>query len=203
MTHPHEPTAADLSSRGQALVEFSLVLPILLLLLLTVGDFGRLFAATITIESAAGAASETAAAEYLRESSPLTPDGYARIHRAAWSSVCEEATALPNASPGSPGNECSGLATVVCVHDGADPACGNAYNTGAGIPTQCQSLQPGSRPTNTQTGGSETSMYVEVRVCYRFSTFFQLSIPSVGGALATLGGDFYVERSRVFTVADY
>jgi hypothetical protein len=42
--------AADLSTRGQALVEFSLVLPILLLLLLTVGDFGRLFAATITID---------------------------------------------------------------------------------------------------------------------------------------------------------
>jgi hypothetical protein len=185
------------------LVEFSLVLPILLLLLLTVGDFGRLFAATITIESAAGAASETAAAEYLRETAPVTPDGYARVHRSAWASVCEEASALPNANAGTLGGQCTGLSTVVCVHDGADLDCANVYNAGAGIPADCPSLQPGSRPTNTQSGGSETSKYVEVRVCYRFSTFFQFSIPSVGGTLATLGGDFYVERARVFTVADY
>jgi len=204
----HEPRTADPSTRGQALVEFSLVLPILLLLLLTVGDFGRLFASTITIESAAGAASETAAADYLREvvnaaPGPVPTVGYTRVHRGAWESVCEEASALPNANPGSGGGECSGLATVVCVHDGADPSCAEAYNDVAGIPAECASLQPGARPSNAQAGGAETSTYVEVRVCYRFSTFFRLAIPSVGGTLATLGGDFFVERSRVFTVADY
>jgi Flp pilus assembly protein TadG len=52
--------------RGQALVEFALVLPIVLVLLLTVSDFGRLFATTITIESAARAAAEVAATEYSR-----------------------------------------------------------------------------------------------------------------------------------------
>ena len=208
MLRSPQPTAADLSNRGQALVEFSLVLPILLLLLLTVGDFGRLFASTITVESAAGAASETAAAEYLREvlavaPTPLAAAAYARVHRSAWQSVCDEASALPNASPGTLGGQCTGLVTVVCVHDGADPDCANVYNAGSGIPAGCPSLQPGTRPTNTQAGGTETSKYVEVRVCYRFNTFFQLSIPSLGGTLVTLGGDFYVERARVFTVADY
>jgi hypothetical protein len=117
--------------------------------------------------------------------------------------VCEEASALPNASPGTLGGECSGLATVVCVHDGADPDCGNVYNAAGGIPAACPSLQAGARPTNGQSGGTEASKYVEVRVCYRFSTLLQLSIPSIGGTLATLGGDFFVERARVFTVADY
>jgi hypothetical protein len=202
------PSTIDRPARGQALVEFTLILPILMLLLLTVGDFGRLFAAAITIESSAGAAAETGAAEYLREvinagAGPVSPEGYARVHRAAWQSVCDEASNLPNAAPGSGGSECSGLATVVCVHDGNDPGCGNAYNTGGGIPASCPTLQVASRPANTMMGGSETSKYVEVRVCYRFSTLVTLAIPSVGGTLATLGGDFYLERIRTFTVADY
>lgn len=215
VTRLHGPWAAEGSARGQALVEFSLVLPLLMLLLLTIGDFGRLFAAAITIESAAGAASETAAAEYLREvlavtPAPLTAVAYQRVHRVAWQSVCDEASALPNAVPGSGGSECSGLVTVVCVHDGGDgssglgdPDCGNAYNDRAGIPSGCPSLEPGSRPVKLQTGGSETSMYVEVRVCYRFSTFLRVVLPSIGGTLATLGGDFDLERVRTFTVADY
>jgi hypothetical protein len=207
------PPTSGAAARGQALVEFTLILPILMLLLLTVGDFGRLFAAAITIESSAGAAAEIGAADYLREferPNPLTTDSYTRVHRAAWESVCDEASTLPNAVPGTGGGECSGLPTVVCIHDGGDgssgtgdPGCANVYNTGGSIPAECPGLQPGSRPTNTQTGGAETSKYVEVRVCYRFNTFLKLAIPSVGGTLATLGGDFYVERIRTFTVADY
>ena len=200
-------------ARGQVIVEFALVVPILMLILLTVGDFGRLFAATITIESSAGAAAETASADYLREvlnivpPGPLSADAYARVHQSAWQSVCDEASALPNAEPGSGGGQCRGLPTVVCVHDGStgagDPNCGSAYNDADGIPTGCPSLQPGTRPNNSQAGGAETSRYVEVRVCYRFSSFFRFDIPSVGGTLSTLGGDIYVERIRTFTVADY
>jgi len=199
-------------SSGQSLVELTLVLPILLFLVITIGDFGRLFAASITVESAARTAAETAAAEYLREpgANPTPPDpptvtaaGYARVHQYAWQSVCDEASSLPNASPGSGGGECTGLPTVVCVHDGLDPDCANAYNAGSGIPGACGELAPGARPTNAQAGGSETSRYVEVRVCYRFSTFFQVNIPFIGGTLSPLGGDFYIERIRMFTVADY
>jgi hypothetical protein len=185
------------------MVELTLVLPILLLLVLTLGDFGRVFAASITIESAARIAAEVAAAEYLRETSPVTTAGYARVHQYAWQSVCDEASSLPNASPGTGGGECSGLPTVVCVHDGFDPDCAIAYNAGGGIPAACADLSPGARPTNAQTGGTETSRYVEVRVCYRFKTLFQITIPFVGGALSPLGGNFYLERTRMFTVADY
>jgi hypothetical protein len=194
------------------MVEFTMVLPILLFLVFTLGDFGRVFAASITVESAARTAAEVAAAEYLREPGaiPTPPDppsvsaaGYARVHQYAWQSVCDEASSLPNASPGTGGGECGGLPTVVCVHDGYDPDCANAYNAGAGIPAACGALAPGTRPTNVQTGGTETSRYVEVRVCYRFSTFFAIDIPFIGGTLSPLGGDFYIERIRTFTVADY
>jgi len=192
---------------GQSLTEFTLVVPILLVILLTVADFGRLFATSITVESATRAAAELAASEYLREmtglplGSNLSPEGYDRVHQYAWSTVCGEAASLPNATP-NPGAQCDGLPTVVCVHDGIDPACSSVYNASGGIPAGCPDLDAGVRPNNGQTNGGE-SRYVEVRVCYRFTTFFNLVLPFIGGSLSPLGGDYYVERTRTFTVADY
>lgn len=181
-----------------------------MVLLLTIVDFGRLFSAGITIESAARTAAETAAAEYLRESLRVAPaavdtTGYTKIHQVAWQSVCDEAASLPNATAGSGGGECDGLPTVVCVHDGADPLCSDAYNASSGIPAGCPSLQPGARPTNVQRAesGSNSWPYVEVRTCYRFSTLLRLDIPVIGGTISTLGGDFFIERARTFSVANY
>lgn len=176
-----------------------------MVLLLTIADFGRLFSAGIMIESAARTAAETASAEYARAPRPLTTSGYTSIHQAAWQSVCDEAASLPNARPGSGGSQCSGLPTVVCIHDGADSLCGDAYNAGGGIPAGCPSLGLGSRPSNTQLAesGSNTWPYVEVRVCYRFSALMRVDIPFVGGTLSTLGGDFFLERVRTFSVANY
>ena len=47
----HRSTAGNRSG-GQSLVEFALVFPLLMFLLLTIVDFGRLFNAGIMIESA-------------------------------------------------------------------------------------------------------------------------------------------------------
>jgi uncharacterized protein CbrC (UPF0167 family) len=205
----HRSTAGRRSG-GQSLVEFALIVPFLMVLLLTIADFGRLFSAGITIESAARTAAETASAEYLRETlrvtpGPVTTSGYTGIHQAAWKSVCDEAASLPNATPGSGGGQCDGLPTVVCVHDGGDPLCTTAYNAAGGIPSGCPSLDAGSRPTNSQLAESAgaTHAYVEVRVCYRFSALFRIDIPFVGGTLSPLGGDFYLEKVRTFAVADY
>ncbi len=189
-------------TRGQSLVEFVLVFPLLLVLLLTVADFGRLFAVGITIESAARAAAELAASQYMFEPSPVSSAGYDRLHEFAYRTVCDEASALPNATPATSG-ECGGLPTIVCVHDGADPGCSNVYNVGGTIPAGCGSFDAGLRPTPAQTGGAETSRYVEVRVCYRFTTLFQLTFPGVGITFSPLGGEFIIERNRAFTVADY
>ena len=50
--------------RGQTMVEFALILPLLLVFLLGVVDFGRIFTAGITMEAAARNAAEAAAQEY-------------------------------------------------------------------------------------------------------------------------------------------
>lgn len=191
------------------MVEFTLVIPILLLLLLTVADFGRFFAAGITVESIARTAAEFAAREYLREAAavggaPLSAAAYARVHAYAWQTVCDEAAGLPGVTTGSPGDPCAGIPTVVCVHDVSDPDCDMSYNDAGGIPPECASLTTPQRPTNAKNGSGEASRYVEVRVCYRFSTILPtMEIASIGVPLAPLAGAFHIERERHFTVADY
>jgi hypothetical protein len=183
--------------RGQSLAEFTLVVPILLILLLTIADFGRYFADALRIESIARTAAEVTAQEYLRAEIA----SYSPLHEFAWSSVCEEAKGLPNVIDKGPKTQCDGIATMVCVHDGADPSCDTAYNTSGTVPSACNAL---SEPiSNARAGGSETSTYVEVRVCYRFNTILGTKVPFIGGDLIPLTGDFFIQRSRVFTVADY
>jgi hypothetical protein len=62
------PAARDRSEHpgGQTLAEFALVLPILLVVLLGVADFGRVFAASISTEASARNAAEIGAIERLR-----------------------------------------------------------------------------------------------------------------------------------------
>jgi hypothetical protein len=190
-------------SRGQSVAEFALVLPIIFVLLITIGDFGRFFASGIALESAARTAAEVAAQELTKEiASALGPD-YSVIHQSGWSSVCDETKGLPNMTYPGPGVECDGIPTIVCVHDGVDPNCADVYNAGSGIPAACGSFDLAARPTSVQAGGSETSMYVEVRLCYRFNTFFNITLPFIGGTISPLSGEWYVERTRTFTVADY
>ena len=191
------------ASQGQSVAEFALVLPIIFVLLITIGDFGRFFASGITLESAARTAAEVGAQELTKEiASALGPD-YSVIHQYGWSSVCDETRGLPNVTYTGPGVECDGVPTIVCVHDGFDPNCDNVYNAGSGIPAACGSFDVAARPTSAQAGDSETSMYVEVRVCYRFNTFFNITLPFIGGTISPLSGEWYVERTRTFTVADY
>src|SRR3970040_1696624 len=88
-------------ARGQSLVEFALTLPMLLILLLGVADFGRLFSHGIILEAAARNGAEAAAQEYvqLQRNQPggaLTPANYARLHTIALEALCEEAGPLPN-----------------------------------------------------------------------------------------------------------
>lgn len=185
-------------ARGQSLTEFALVIPFLLIILLTVADFGRYFAASLNIESIARTAAEVSAQEYLR--APLPVD-YRAVHGYAWQSVCDEAKGLANVTYNGPATECTGIPTLVCVHDGSDSECNTPYNVAGGVPPECTVMT--DPISNAQTGGSELSKYVEVRVCYRFSTIFAFSIPFVGGDLTPLSGNFFIQKIRTFTVADY
>src|SRR5579859_5456577 len=83
---------------GQAMVEFILILPLLLVLLLGVVDFGRVFAAGISMEAAARNGAEAAAQEYVqivRNSGSLTTSDYQYLHELAIDTVCHEASVLP------------------------------------------------------------------------------------------------------------
>jgi hypothetical protein len=193
------------STSGQALVEFALILPLLLVLLLGVADFGRVFQAEIVIESASRAAAEAGAIEYLRtqdirEANPGDPAYYARIHAIASRAACTEARILPNTTYA--GGVCpTWPAVLVCVHDAdsVDPLCDGSPATG---------YSDGQPNCTAMTGGwstaedSQSHDYVEVRLCYHFSTLFNLhlSLPFSAGISV---GDLYIQRTAVFTVADY
>jgi len=186
------------------MVEFALVLPILLMLLLGVADFGRVFHAGVVIESASRAAAEAAALEYLRTEdvrpAPADPDFtayYQRLHETASAVACQEARPLPNTtySDGPPIQCAQWPAVLVCVHDGLDPLCDatpvGGYSAGPG---ECGDMAPGWDATRVD---PRDNPFVEVRLCYRFTTLF--SLQAVGLNL----GDVYLEQTAVFTVADY
>lgn len=85
------------------MVEFALVIPILLILTVGLSDLGRVFAAGVVTESAARAAAEIAAQQYLRDypSGPPNPvplGYYAALDLPAAQAICAELKSVPNAN---------------------------------------------------------------------------------------------------------
>lgn len=191
-------------SRGQSLVEFALVLPMLLVLVLGVADFGRVFNASIVTESAARDSAETVAEIYLRNPpGPLTappvppPNYYASLHDEAAKSLCTEMRTLPGVVYDEIARTCTGpIYAFVCVHDSADDKCNEAPGGFTTPPSGC-SL---TAPSNAQSAEDPNRRYVEVRVCYTFSPLYKsVEMPFVGYTAS----DIPIQRTRVFTVADY
>jgi hypothetical protein len=197
---------AQASPRGQSLVEFALVLPMLLVLLLGLADFGRVFASSISLEAAARNGAEAAAQEYVqmsrnRPGGVLSTDDYDHLHALAVEKVCEESVTLPNAD--TVGGACGMPVVAVCIHDGSgDPGvCGGEAATAPADCTALDSWDPlleGAAPS-----GSSPLPYVEVRVCYRFTTLFNLSNLQLPFGWGLSLGDFYLQKDRNFTVACY
>jgi len=186
-------------ARGQALVEFGLVLPLLLILLLGVADFGRVFAAGITSEAAARNAAEAAAQEYLQldllDGNPdgsLLPPNYQDLHDRALEVACRESERLPDRVVGGSGN-CLMPIIAVCVHDAAqnDPAC--PQTSGPYDPAECNQMV--SPVWSTAQVAPASTPYVEVRLCYRFDPLIT----------APLGdwGSVWLQRENYFTVQSY
>src|SRR3990170_1610843 len=113
------------SRRGQSLVEFALVLPMLLVLLLGIADFGRVFQSGIILEGATRDGAEAAAQELVqlrRNSTSLTATDYADLHTLAIDVACAEAAKLDETA------SCALSAVAVCVHDdkpGEGSSCGS------------------------------------------------------------------------------
>jgi hypothetical protein len=198
--------------RGQSLVEFALILPLLMVLFLGIADFGRAFSAGITIEAAARNAAEIVAEEYRRNPpAPLNepaPPGdsayYGPLHDLGASTVCSEMRSLANTTYDAGTRRCQVAdgdpdtpdwmpVILVCIHDAQDPLCSTAAY-GASIPNpECSQLLSPISPA--LEGGTEDSRYVEVRVCYLFTMAADVPLLSLG--------EFWLQRDRSFTVADY
>lgn len=213
--------------RGQSLVEFALTLPMLLVLLLGVADFARVFSAGITLEAAARNAAEAAAIERLRTGPAATPGDpafYLRLHKIAAKAACTEARSLPNTTyvPDDPattlideescpadftdtslGND--GPVIAVCVLDDVDPLVGGAEDPNCGgIEPWVTGAVPAacslfSQPWTPASGGSASSHAVEVRTCYHFTTLFNLQL-SLGFGWGLSLGDVWLQRERVFVI---
>lgn len=200
---PHSATLgsrARAGARGQSMVEFALIVPILLVLFVAVADFGRIFATVIALESATRDAAETTANDYL--ANPPGPMGtpppagnqayYDALHTSAANVVCAELRNLPNTNYDTGTNTCPDMpAVLVCVHDGQDAGCGTAAQPGGTIPSQCTGFS--SAPTSDQ--GGTTQRWVEVRTCYHFTPLLNVAFVHLG--------DFWLQRTRDFTIPCY
>ena len=109
--------------RGQALTEFALVLPILLVLFLAVADLGRLFAAGIIVQAASRDAAEAAAQQYVQliQSTPLDEATfYNQLHETAQTVACNESQQLLGVTTTSV-TDSSGNTYTACTMPAAEP----------------------------------------------------------------------------------
>ena len=188
---------------GQTLAEFALVLPILLVLLLAVADFGRVFAASISTEASARNAAEIGAIERLRNKPDFADSStwiahYTALHEQVAKVVCSELSVLPNTTFNAANRTCPTMPLIgVCIRDNTDPICGYPISGFAStIPAACTHM---AEPWSFYSGGEATSHAVEVRVCYQFTTLFNLHFTLPGNTGLDLG-DVWIQRERVFVL---
>lgn len=188
------------SSTGQSLVEFALVMPILVMLVVVVADFGRVFAVSLSLEAAARDAAEIGSNEYLAHPpGPLDqpapagdPAYYQGLHQKIARAVCAETGDLANSAYDPVTGACAGMPLIqACIHDGQDTECSTEAQ-GAAIPTECSGMA--APPTNAH-GGANSPRSVEVRLCYHFTPILQLPLLSFGA--------LWLEKTRIFTIPCY
>lgn len=195
------------SRRGQSMVEFALVLPMLLILLLGIADFGRVFNTGITLEAVARDAAEVGALQRLRDKPDLGdpsqhPAYYTALHQLIARTACAESDQLAVSPEQVNATDCPRLTAIrACVHDNLDTQCGAAIPGFDGpVPAECKDIAPGTAPPWSNYSGGETiSHWVEVRVCYHFTTLFNLHLSLPMNAGLNLG-DLYLGKTRSFVL---
>ena len=186
------------------MAEFALVLPIMLMMFIVLADFGRIFAAMITLESATRDAAEAAANLYIAAApGPLNapapagdPTYYDALHTKAALVVCNDMRGQPNTNYDSATNTCPDMPLVmVCVHDSQDTSCSSLASPGSPTPpAQCAVFSP--PPDNSQgTAGHPRPRWVEVRTCYKFTAILNAPLFNLG--------DFWLQRTNHFTIPCY
>ncbi len=115
-------------SRGQALVEFALVLPVMMFILLIVVDFGRLYQSWIQLNNAARVGANYAAMTAQTFTSG-DPQYQSLITKEMSGAGCQLATPLPSPTF-SPGTVLGGTASVSlnCAFTFVTPVIGNMFS---------------------------------------------------------------------------
>jgi hypothetical protein len=176
------------------MVEFALILPVMLVLLIGIADLGRVFAAGVVIEGAARDGAEIGARGYLKENpyGPPTPGTYYQnLHLRVAKAVCAEMKNLPDTPFDAATGTCPSMPVMVCVHDGVDDACADQPFS-ATPAAECTVFSPAASHTP---GAGELGIFVEVRVCYKFTAITQSPFYSFG--------TIFLQQARTFTVANY
>lgn len=178
----------------------------LLVLLLGVADFGRVFQAGITLEAIARDSAEVAALQRLRDKPPSDtlqhPVYYASLHQLIARTACAESDQLGLSPEQVHATDCPRLTAVrACIHDNLDTECGKPIpGFDGGVPAECSDIAAGTAPAWSNTSGGETSSHwVEVRVCYHFTTLFNLHLALPFNAGLNLG-DVYLQKTRSFVL---
>ena len=196
------------SERGQALVEFGLVLPLLMILLLGIADFGRIFQAGIAEEAAVRDAAEAVAQEYLQfynangdptATALLDTTQYDTLHAHALEVACREAERMPGRVVDGSLN-CTMPIIAVCIHDtGAGDGIGRCGQEASGAPAECDRMgalwDPARLSPTEATDPAGGRPYVEVRMCYRFDPLFSFALGS--------WGTIWLQRENNFVVTNY
>jgi Flp pilus assembly protein TadG len=135
-------------SQGQALVEYALVVPILLYLIVNTVSFGSFIYSWITIANAARAGAQYAAmgAAYASSPTPATLSGVKAV-------IQNETSSLMNASATNP-------AVVICENLNGTAV---AYPPTGSPPAACAGTAPPSDP-ETITGATGASLYTSVSI---------------------------------------
>lgn len=162
-------------SRGQALVEFALVVPIITLLLLAILDFSRVFSAVITVESAAREAADFGAFGPEK----WDPKNEAGTLQAMVVRACAAARSLPDFDP---------------------DRCGPDAGDNPLIRIQALDKRGDQAPCH-QVGRGEPCL-VEVDIDYAFPVINSYSLDFLGVRIG-LPATVPITRSSVFAISDY
>ncbi len=184
------------------MVEFALVLPLLMIFLLGVADFGRIFTSGITEEAAARDAAEAAAVQWVQLcqqyaqpcSGGLLPADYTALHTLALGVACREAEGMSGRAVDGSGN-CTMPIIAVCVHDDGSLSGGGDSKCGIEAPLPggpCYAMDGG---WSSAKGSPTDRPYVEVRICYRFDPLFTFAFAG--------WGSIWMQKANYFAVANY
>lgn len=166
-------------SSGQALVEFALVVPFLMLLILAIGDFARLYTSEIAVESAAREAADYGAFDASQWDTSVNPNQVTATVDEMIRRACTAASNLPD-------YVATGDSTSLCSAAGSNPRFSYELEDSTGAPIA-------NPPGTCGSPATDPPCVVHVTMSYTYHTFF--SVPPYPATIA-------FQRDSRFAISD-